>query len=63
MPSPEKSRGHIGWFGDYELLQFGTNIYRAHKTDVIDIDTGIRVGARFEGPESQLSFLRKKFGV
>ena len=59
----EKSKGHVGFVGDIELFQFGTNIYRASKTDVIDLDTGVRAGARFEGPEHQLPYLKKKFGL
>lgn len=59
----EKSRGHIGFFGESELLQFGDNIYRASKTDVMDVNTGIRSGARFEGPVHQLPYLKKKFGL
>jgi hypothetical protein len=41
------SVGHICWVGDYEWYQIDNRVYKAHRTDVIDLGTGCRQG-RFE---------------
>jgi len=43
-----KSTGHIQFSGGYEYIERDTEIYRADMSNTIDIQTGIRTGARFE---------------
>lgn len=43
-----KSNGHIQFCGGYEYILFNGEILRADMTNVIDIRSGVRCGARFE---------------
>ena len=62
-----KSRGHIGWFhrpdGQLcELYQAGEELFTAPVSNVIDIDTGFRIG-RFEAPVHMLEWVKKYLQV
>ncbi len=45
----EQSKGHIGYSsnGLYEYFVCGQNIYKAHRTCVLDVNTGYRLGANY----------------
>ncbi len=45
----EQSEGHIGYScnGLYEYFVCGQNIYKAHRTCVLDVNTGYRLGANY----------------
>jgi hypothetical protein len=38
------SVGHIAWDGDYEWYVSGSHVCRAHRSNVIDLSTGNRIG-------------------
>lgn len=64
---PEKSKGHIGFFGagdrKRELLAYGNGeIYTANLDDVIDVNTGNRIG-RWEGPAWQKDDIMARLGI
>lgn len=64
---PEKSKGHIGFFGagdrKRELLAYSNGeIYIAHLDDVVDVNTGNRIG-RWEGPAWQKDDIMARFGI
>lgn len=43
-----KSRNHGEFIGKYEYFTFNQAVYKAHKTNTIDINTGFRTGGYFE---------------
>jgi hypothetical protein len=63
----QKSVGHIGWFhrpdGQLcELYEDGGELFTAPVSNVIDLDTGNRIG-RFEAPLHMLTYVKQYLKV
>jgi hypothetical protein len=56
-----KSKDHVEFIGKFEFFRFNDSIYRVDSKNVIDVNTGYRVGSRWECYDRDWDLIARRY--